>query len=68
MEIEYGARVIDKNGKALGTVNKIIRDSWTSEIRKFQVSTGQIETDLFLSPEDVAEVTTSAVKLKAAFD
>ncbi len=68
MEIEYGAEVIDKNGKSLGTVNKVIRDSWTSEISKFQVSTEHIETDLFISPEDVAEVTANKVKLKVAFD
>jgi sporulation protein YlmC with PRC-barrel domain len=68
MEIEYGAEVIDKNGKTLGTVNKVIRDSWTSEIRKFQVSTEQVENDLFISPEDVAEVKANKVKLKVAFD
>ena len=68
MEIDYGAEVIDKNGKSLGTVNKVIRDSWTAEIRKFQVSTEQVETDLFISPEDVAEVTANEVKLKVAFD
>jgi len=68
MEIEYGAEVIDKNGKSLGTVNKVIRDSWTSEISKFQVSTEHIETDFFISPEDVAEVTANKVKLKVAFD
>ncbi|HUV56846.1 MAG TPA: PRC-barrel domain-containing protein [Dehalococcoidales bacterium] len=68
MEIEYGAEVIDKNGKSLGTVNKVIRDSWTGEISKFQVSTEHIEADLFISPEDVAEVTANEVKLKVAFD
>ena len=68
MEIDYGAEVRDKNGKVLGTVNKVIRDSWTGEISKFQVSTGHIEADFFISPEDVAEVTANEVKLKVAFD
>jgi sporulation protein YlmC with PRC-barrel domain len=68
MEIEYGAEVKDKNGKVLGTVNKVIRDSWTGEISKFQVSTELSELDLFISPEDVAEATPSEVKLKIAFE
>ena len=68
MEIEYGAEVRDKNGKALGTVNKVIRDSWTGEISKFQVSTELSEVDLFVSPENVAEATPSEVKLTIAFD
>jgi sporulation protein YlmC with PRC-barrel domain len=68
MEIEYGAEVKDKNGKALGTVNKVIRDSWTGEISKFQVSTELTELDPFVSPENVAEATPSEVKLTIAFD
>jgi sporulation protein YlmC with PRC-barrel domain len=68
MEIEYGAEVRDKNGKALGTVNKVIRDSWTGEISKFQVSTDLSELDLFISPENVAEATPSEVKLTVAFE
>ena len=68
MEIDYGAEVIDKNGKKLGTVNKVIRDSWTGEISKFQVSTIKGDADLFISSEDVAEATGKEVKLKVAFD
>ena len=68
MEIDYGAEVIDKNGKKLGTVNKVIRDSWTGEISKFQVSTIKGDADLFISSEDVAEATAKEVKLKVAID
>jgi len=68
MEIDYGAEVIDKNGKKLGTINKVIRDSWTGEISKFQVSTIKGDADLFISPEDVAEATGKEVKLKIAID
>jgi len=68
MEIDYGAEVIDKNGKKLGTVNKVIRDSWTGEISKFQVNTIKGDADLFISSEDVAEATGKEVKLKVAFD
>jgi sporulation protein YlmC with PRC-barrel domain len=68
MEIEYGAEVKDKNGKVLGTVNSVLRDAWTGEISKFQVSTELTELDLFISPENVAEATPSEVKLKIAFE
>ena len=37
MQIEYGAEVVDKSGKVLGTINYIIRDTWTGEIRKFMI-------------------------------
>ena len=68
MQIDYGAEVKDKNGKKLGTVNKVIRDSWTGEVSKFQVSNEQSDIDLFISPEDVAEATVNEVKLKIAID
>ena len=68
MQIDYGAEVKDKNGKKLGTVNKVIRDSWTGEISKFQVSNEQSDIDLFISPKDVAEATANEVKLKVAID
>ena len=68
MQIDYGAEVKDKNGKKLGTVNKVIRDSWTGEVSKFQVSNEQSDIDLFISPEDVAEATADEVKLKIAID
>jgi len=68
MGIEYGVKVVDKNGKVLGTVNKVIRDSWTGEISKFEVSTEEIGAELFISPEDVDKATANEVKLKVAFD
>jgi sporulation protein YlmC with PRC-barrel domain len=47
MEIEYGAEVIDKSGRRLGTVDRVIRDTYTTEIRKFTVSTDITDTNLF---------------------
>ena len=66
MDIDYGAKVIDKNGKVIGTVSRVIRDSWTGEISKFEVSTGKVGEDPLISPEDVAEATAGKVKLKIA--
>ena len=68
MEIEYGTKVVDKNGKPLGTVDQIIHDTWTGEIRKFVVRRKVLEKDLFLSPEDVLEVTKNAVKLRTTIE
>ena len=68
MEIEYGAEVKDKNGKVLGTVNKVIRNSWTGEISKFQVTTDPTEVGLFVSPQNVAKATPKEVKLNIASD
>lgn len=68
MEIEHGAEVIDKNEKRLGTVDRVIRDTYTTEITKFTVSTDMADADLFFSPEEVQETTTTTVKLKIALD
>jgi sporulation protein YlmC with PRC-barrel domain len=67
MEIEYGASVRDKNGKVLGTVNRVLRDTWTGDISKFSVSTGLADADLFYSAGDIAESTSKEVKLRIAF-
>jgi sporulation protein YlmC with PRC-barrel domain len=68
MEIEHGAEVIDKNGKKLGTVDRVIRDTYTTEIAKFTVSSDIADAALFFSPAEVAEATTTTVKLKIALD
>ena len=68
MEIDYGAEVKDKNGKVLGTVNKVIRDSWTGEISKFQVTTDPTEVGLFISPQNVAKATPKEIKLNIALE
>jgi len=68
MEIEHGAEVIDRNGKRLGTVDRVIRDTFTTEIKKFTVNTDITDTSLFFSPEEVQEATNTTVKLKVALD
>jgi sporulation protein YlmC with PRC-barrel domain len=67
MAIEYGAEVVDKNGKKLGTIDYIVRNTYTGDIKKFKVSTDLVETDLLYSPEDVLESSATQVKLKIAF-
>jgi len=68
MEIKHGAEVIDKNGKRLGTVDRVIRDTFTTEIKRFTVSTDITDADLFFSPEEVREATSTTVKLGVALD
>ena len=65
MEIQYGNKVIDRNGKVLGTVDHLVRNTWTGETSKFVVRREPPDEDLFLSPEDIAEITKTAIKLKA---
>ena len=68
MDIEIGAEVIDKNGKKLGTVHRVVMDTYTAEIKKFTVATDISEEDLFFSPDEVQEVSPELVKLKIAYD
>jgi len=59
--------VEDKNGKYLGTVGNVVLDSWSGELKKFSVRAEPVDTTLFYSPEDVAEASGTAIKLKIAF-
>ena len=66
MELKYGAEVTDKNGEVLGTVYRLIRDTWTGEIRKFVVRREAPHIDVFLSPDDVLELTEDRVKINVS--
>ena len=68
MEIEYAAKVIDQKGKVLGTVDHLVRNSWSGEITKFMVRREEPDEDLFLSLEDVSKADKSEVKLKFSLE
>jgi len=68
MEIEYGATVKDKNGKVLGKVNKVIRDSWTGEVSKFQVTTDPTEVGFFIPPQSIDKATPKEIRLNVALE
>jgi sporulation protein YlmC with PRC-barrel domain len=68
MEIEYAAKVIDQKGKVLGTVDHLVRNSWSGEITKFMVRREAPDEDLFLSLEDVLEANKSEVKLRVSLE
>jgi sporulation protein YlmC with PRC-barrel domain len=67
MDIQYGAEVIDKNGKVLGTVDHLMRNTWTGKITKFAVRRKAPDADLFFSTECVLEATKTRVKLNISF-
>lgn len=66
MEIKYGAEVTDNTGKVLGTVDYIIRDTYTGDIRKLRIRTEIVDTPPLFSPEDISEATATQIKLKIA--
>ena len=68
MEIEYGTLVVDKNGKALGTVDHIIMDSWSGEPRKFVVRLDDEISAVYFLPEHVAEASKEKVTLNLALE
>jgi len=68
MQLEYGTEVIDRNGKILGTVGQVMRNSWTGEISKFIVHQETPSRDRFFSPQDVLEATESEIRLGISSD
>jgi len=68
MQIEFGALVEDKDNKVLGTVDYIVRDTWSGEQRKFMVRRKSPQTDIFFRPEHIAETTEEKVKLNLSLD
>jgi len=68
MEIQYGATVIDANGEVLGTVDHLMRNTLTGEIKKFVVRRKAPEQDLFISSQSVRHCTGSAVELNVSLE
>jgi len=68
MDIEYGAEVIDRDGKALGTVDYVIRNAWTGEISKFRIRRNSLGSELMFSPEEILEVTGTKIKVDISSD
>jgi len=66
MEIEYGAEVVDKNGKVLGTVDHLMHNTLTGEISKFVVNRKPPQRDLFFSPRDVLETDASKIRVNVS--
>ncbi|MBC8512171.1 MAG: PRC-barrel domain-containing protein [Dehalococcoidia bacterium] len=68
MQIKYGAEVVDKNGRLLGTVDHLMHNTLTGEVSKFVVNRKPPHRDLFFSPQDVLEVKNSKIKVNISRD
>jgi len=68
MQIEYGADVVDKNGRVLGTVDHLMHNTLTGEISKFVVNRKPPHRDLFFSPQDVLEARNNQIKVSISSD
>jgi sporulation protein YlmC with PRC-barrel domain len=68
MEPQFGAEVIDKNGKKLGKISYLIRDTWDGGIKKFIIHRKPPEKDLTFSPQDASEIAETTVTLNIAVE
>lgn len=67
-EIQYGAKVVDQSGEMLGTIDHLIRNLKTWEVGKVIVRRKGPEKDLFLTIEDILEMSNGMVKLNTSFE
>jgi len=63
MDAELGSVVVDKEGELLGTVDYVIRNSWTGEISKYIIYRKSPEVDISFAPEDILEIKDSETKV-----
>jgi sporulation protein YlmC with PRC-barrel domain len=66
MDIEIDMKVVDKTGKALGTVDQIINDMWSGEPRKYVIMLPNDEGAFFFKPDQVGKVEKGKVTLALA--
>jgi len=58
-----GTKVIDPDGKSLGTIDYVVRDTWSGDVKKLMIYRKPPEEDLSFSPDDTSEITEDVVKL-----
>jgi len=68
MELAVGLDVLDRDGKYLGTIDHLMRDTWSGEVNKYMVFRKEARTDVVFKPDDVLETAEDHVKLKIAVD
>jgi sporulation protein YlmC with PRC-barrel domain len=68
MTQQIDLEVVDKNGRSLGKIDYIIRDTWSGDIKKYIIYRKPPDKDLSFTPEDISETTESTVKLNIAVD
>ena len=65
---QFGVEVVDKNGRSLGKIDYIIRDSWSGDIKKYIIYRQRPDEDISFSPDDISEATESTITLKIAIE
>ncbi|UCC15917.1 MAG: hypothetical protein JSU58_05960 [Dehalococcoidales bacterium] len=65
---QFGLEVVDKNGRSLGKIDYIIRDSWSGDIKKYIIYRQRPDEDISFSPDDISEITESTIKLNTAIE
>ena len=68
MDIKPGVPVVDRIGKALGSVTHLARDGWSGKVKKVIINRKPPDKDIFFTPEDVLEITDTVITLKYDFD
>ncbi|MFC1901270.1 hypothetical protein ACFLYN_06745 [Chloroflexota bacterium] len=63
MEPQIGATVLDNKGKSLGSIDYVMRDTWTGEIKKCMIYNKPPDKDLIFTVDDISEATESVLKL-----
>ena len=60
---QFGTEVLDKNGRSLGKIDYVIRDTWSGDVKKYIIYTPPPDEDITFSPDDISEITENAVIL-----
>ena len=68
LEQRFGLEVVDKNGRSLGTINYVIRDTWSGDIKKYIIYKQPPDKDISFSPDDISEATESTIKLNSVIE
>jgi Fe-S cluster assembly iron-binding protein IscA len=63
MDIQFGDTVVDGNDKRIGSISKVILDTWSGEPRKYAVRLeGKVDM-VFFTPQQVDTASKDKVKL-----
>ena len=60
---QFGTEVVDKDGRSLGKIDYIIRDTWSGDIKKYIIYRQRPDEDITFTPDDISETTESTITL-----
>ena len=65
---QFGVEVVDKDGRSLGKIDYIIRDTWSGDIKKYIIYRKRPDEDISFSPDDISEITGNNIKLNIVIE